>query len=867
MFQWANYESLKRLGALVSAFALFFVLAMFGMQLTRIADNIAIFRPADAAMVGLGLYFGLKRLPEILVGAMLANALTKIVFGDPLLMVLGLPVANAIEITLVLLVLKRFEIGLFSIKNIDKTIKFIGTICLMVVPTAVIGAVIVNLAYGTSIARTSIQWWADDVVSYILVLLPLLSAKPNKWSLLTVSKWTKTAVLEFLVGGVLFAAIMWLFIVAHIPPAIGLILPMLWVALRLGMFETAVATSVFTFFAMMLVASGFWHSGTAELSLHDEIFQLQVTSMLCALPAFFVAASIRSRKIVFSALKEREEEARSNFADLQVTLANMDQGISCFDADGRLTIWNEQYARIFGMAPEEVHHNALFLDLLAMQKKSGNFDGVARELQDLILRETGKGESFTGETEISQGRIVRSVHAPNPQGGWIATHEDVTEKRRIEKNIVHEALHDKLTGLPNRRFHEQEMTERSLRCHRTGEGLALLHVDLDRFKEINDTMGHAAGDAMLQHAAEVLRSFVRETDFVARIGGDEFVVVCYTKGNVKFLDSIVDRIITKMHEPVPFGDQTCRFGVSIGISHQEGKNVDGKKMLINADIALYRAKNSGRGCAEFFTEALHTEVVSHKRLSDEILVAIEEAQFINFYQPQIDARTNEICGVEALVRWQHPTRGLLAPDAFIDVAEEIDQVAMIDQQVLRQTLKDMVRWKELGINVPHASVNVSARRLNEPGLLEHLHELDIPRGEISFELMESIYLDEDDENLNWTIDQIKDLGIDIELDDFGTGHTSIVSLHSIKPKRLKIDRRLVIPIVDDASRLKIITSVIEIGKALDIVAVAEGVETMEHTRMLMEAGCYLMQGFGYSRPLSLLDFEQYVTDEKWKMAV
>lgn len=865
MSQGVGSRLTRSLGILLAAFCLVFVLAIFGILLTRAAGNVAVFWPANAAIVCLGLFVGTRRLPELLAGAMLGNGLAQFYLGDPLLTILGLPIANAFEIALILMLFKQFEIGWHSINDPNKALKFVGSLSLGAFPAAMIGALIVNLAVGAPFISTGVQWWAGDVVSHILVLLPILSYKQGQLSDLAPAQWTRRGIGEFIIGMALFASSMSLLGSMQLPPAIGILLPLLWIALRQGVFATAIATTLFILLATTLVTTDIWHSA-ANLSAHDEILQLHVTSMLCALPAFFVAASISSRNMIFEALSVREQEVSDSFYEVQVALANMKQGISCFDAQYRLTIWNAQYCDMFGMSTDDVDEGTPFLDLLEMQKAAGNFEGAPVDLQNKIIAITGQGESLSAETEVA-GRIIHTVHAPNPHGGWIATHEDVTEKRRIEKNIEYDALHDALTGLPNRRYHEQELQDRAAKCHETGGGVALLHIDLDRFKEINDTLGHAAGDAMLIHAANVLRSFVREGDFVARIGGDEFVAVCNVGGSIEFLSAIANRIIEKMHQPVPFGDQMCRFGVSIGISHQQGKKVDAKQLLINADIALYRAKNRGRGCFEYFTEALHTEVVNHKRLSDEIIVGIERAQFVNFYQPQIDARTNEVCGVEALVRWEHPTRGLLTPEAFIGIAEEIDQVAMIDQLVLQQTLEDMVRWEKQGLCVPHASVNVSARRLSEPGLLEHLRTLDIPPGKISFELMESIYLDENDENLNWTIDQIKDLGIDIELDDFGTGHTSIVSLHAIKPKRLKIDRRLVIPIIKDASRLKIITSVIDIGKALDIVAVAEGVETMEHTRMLVEAGCYLMQGYGYSKPLSAPEFENYIREESWKLAV
>jgi diguanylate cyclase (GGDEF)-like protein len=850
----------------VTAFLLFGVCAFSGIFLSRALNEAAIFWPANAAIVWLGLYIGYRYLPALLSGVLLSNALMQIVFGDPAAVAVGLPLANAVGITTLLLTLRFFGLGLRSIGDTGKALLFFGVICIAPLPAALIGAETLQLAFSAPLATTALHWWAGDVVSSIIILLPLLSA-PRIARVSTPSATRRrVAAFEILAGVVLSAAGFIVLNAFGLPYSAGIIIPLLWVALREGVFLTALAGSIFIIFASVLLAFDLMHAANAELPLEEAIFELQIMSLLSILPAYFIAASINARNVAYINLAAKEKLAVQKAAELEVTLANMNQGMSCFDKDHRLTVWNRQYAEMFEMDLEKVSTGMAFLDILETQKRNGNFEGDPRDLLSKILEKTGAGESHRSETKLASGRIIFSVHTANPNGGWIATHADVTEKRNIEQSIAHDAMHDALTGLPNRRYHEQELTERAAKCQEEGGGVALLHVDLDRFKNINDTLGHDAGDAMLVHAAQVLKSIVRQTDFVARVGGDEFVVICDIKNNTEFLSAVADRIIAKMQEPVPYKGQLCRFGVSIGIALQKGKKVDGKQLLINADIALYRAKSNGRGCYEHFTTELHTEVMTHKQLSDEILVGIERGEFIVHYQPQINARTNKIFGVEALVRWQHPKRGLLGPDKFIDIAEDIDQVAEIDRIVLSQTLRDMADWKKRGVKVPHASVNVSARRLSDPNLLENLKSLKIPRGTISFELRESIYLDDEDDSVMWSIDQIKELGIDIELDDFGTGHTSIVSLHSVKPNKLKIDRRLIIPIIDDPSQLQIIKSVIDIAKALGIETIAEGVETMEHTRVLMEAGCKMMQGFGYAGPMNAEDLEAYINSEKWKAA-
>jgi diguanylate cyclase (GGDEF)-like protein len=424
-------------------------------------------------------------------------------------------------------------------------------------------------------------------------------------------------------------------------------------------------------------------------------------------------------------------------------------------------------------------------------------------------------------------------------------------KARIEYN----SLHDSLTGLPNRRYLDEVLAAHAARFGDKKERAGLLHIDLDRFKQINDTLGHAAGDAMLVHAANVLKNSLGPKDFVARVGGDEFVVICTTTASTSLarwtqkLATLADGIIAKMHQPVIFKGHECRFGVSIGIATDMDKAASPKDLLVHADVALYRAKSRGRNRHQFFNDALHEEIVSTKKVADEILSGIERNEFIAHYQPQFDAATHQVIGVEALARWNHPTRGLLLPHDFIKTAEELNVVGTIDRMVLEQTLEQLAEWDRKGVTVPKASVNVSARRLHDEELIRSLRKLDVPPGRMSFELVESIFLDENDELVTWNVQQIKELGIDIEIDDFGTGHASIVSLLKLQPNRLKIAHQLILPVVRSAPQRKLVHSIIEIGRSLGIDVMAEGVETMAHAHVLKELGCNGLQGYAFARPM------------------
>lgn len=435
-------------------------------------------------------------------------------------------------------------------------------------------------------------------------------------------------------------------------------------------------------------------------------------------------------------------------------------------------------------------------------------------------------------------------------------------RARIEYN----ALHDTLTGLPNRRYLDEVLTRHAIACARSGSSVGLLHIDLDRFKQINDTLGHVAGDAMLVHVAHLLRANLRGDEFVARVGGDEFVVVCPSHETSRRLTTLAETIIEQVRRPVPYEGHLCRFGASIGIAAQKGSEVDPKLLLIDADIALYRAKGRGKNRYELFSEALQTEAVNLKRIADDILRGIEQSEFVPFYQPLLDAKTLEVVSVEALARWRHPTNGTLAPEAFLKIAEDLNAVTSIDRLILEQALTDFARWSAAGLPVPSVSVNVSFRRLYDQQLIANLRGLHIEPGTLSFELLESIFLDEPDELVKWNLDQIRELGIAIDIDDFGTGHASIVSLLKLNPRRFKIDRQFLTNISTSQGQRRLVRSLIDIGKSLGIEVVAEGVEALEQARVLRDLGCDVVQGYAFARPMPADALETLLRTQRWRQA-
>jgi diguanylate cyclase (GGDEF)-like protein/PAS domain S-box-containing protein len=425
------------------------------------------------------------------------------------------------------------------------------------------------------------------------------------------------------------------------------------------------------------------------------------------------------------------------------------------------------------------------------------------------------------------------------------------------------SLHDPVTGLGNRR----KLDERLATLANADVGrVALMHLDLDRFKQINDTFGHAVGDAILTHVAAELTSTFGEEALVCRTGGDEFVVLLENAKPEAELLVMADALLLKLREPLVCDGHECRFGASMGLAFAEGQGSCTKQLLINADIALYRAKNEGRNRRCVFTREMQAAMVSHKRCSDDILRGLDSGEFCPVYQLQFDARSHDVVGMEALVRWTHPQRGVLDPSQFLRVAEDINVVHRIDDAVLTQAIADKAMWEASGLVVPHISVNVSARRLRETDLISRVAQLGLPPDSFSFELVESINLEDPDEDFATKIKQLRDLGIGIEIDDFGTGHASVSGLLKLRPDRFKIDRHLVSPIVESPEQRRLVASMIDIGRALGIGVIAEGVETLEHAQILSLLGCHTLQGFAFAKPIPAAEVAGFIERQAWRMA-
>ena len=529
---------------------------------------------------------------------------------------------------------------------------------------------------------------------------------------------------------------------------------------------------------------------------------------------------------------------------LDTALENMSQGLCMFDADGKIILFNERYAAMFGRT-EILLTGRLLVDVLREEQAKGQWQGDAGEFFARLVADARESRTTT-DVVTRFGRSIRVVNQPMQGGGWVATFEDITEWLEAQAKISHMARHDALTSLPNRvLFHEQLV--QGLRRTRSGEQLAVLCLDLDHFKDINDSLGHPIGDALLKEVGRRLKATVGESDTVARLGGDEFAVVQIGRSEETAARSLAGRLVEVIAAPYEIDDHQIVIGVSIGISlsPQDGSNPD--ELLKNADLALYRAKADGRGTYRFFETGMDARAQARRLLEMDLRAALQRDEFEPYYQPIRDVASGRVVAFEALLRWNHPQRGLIAPINFIPLAEETGLIIQLGEFVLRSACADAATWPD-DVDV---AVNLSPVQFKNPNLIASVTEalaasgLDTRRLEL--EITESVLLQNSEATLT-TLHELRAMGVRISLDDFGTGYSSLSYLRSFPFDKIKIDRSFVSELATREDSMAIIRAVTGLGRSLGIVTTAEGVENAAQLELLRREGCTQAQGYLFSKP-------------------
>ena len=554
-------------------------------------------------------------------------------------------------------------------------------------------------------------------------------------------------------------------------------------------------------------------------------------------------------------LKSQESQLQEQNLQLDAALNNMVQGLAMFDSEQRIVIANTRYAEMYGLTPEQVKPGTHVREIVAYRIANGDLAGktVDEVVEAMLARLSGTGEcQYT--IRLEDGRYVSISAKPLPNGHMVTTHHDITEQRQSEAKIVHMAMHDALTGLPNRVLINERLEHGLARTNR-GEILAVHLLDLDHFKNVNDTLGHPAGDKLLKVVTARLCALLRDTDTVARMGGDEFAILQTAISQSADASSLARRIVESVGQPYDIDGQQVAIGASIGIAIGPSDGQTSDQLMRNADLALYRAKGDGRGMFCFFEPQMDAQMQERRAMEYDMRKALAAGEFELFYQPVVSLATDRISGCEALMRWRHPEKGLIPPSAFITLAEEIGFIVPLGDWALREACATAARWPAQA----KIAVNLSPVQFRSTGLMQTvvgaLAASGLAPERLELEITETILL-EDSESTLATLYRLRELGVRIAMDDFGTGYSSLSYLQSFPFDRIKIDRSFIKDIGDGAGSLNIVRALTALAAGLGMETTAEGVETEQQRETVRMEGCTEMQGYLFSRPRPAREIEE-----------
>lgn len=548
----------------------------------------------------------------------------------------------------------------------------------------------------------------------------------------------------------------------------------------------------------------------------------------------------------------------------ELALNNMVRGLSMFDAEQRLIVCNKAYRQIYSLPDELTQPGTPLRDIVRyhLRHETGrNISIDEAKFSDWLnahLEKLAQGRSFTQIQNLRSGRTLLVTYQPLADGGWVDIQEDVTEKRRAEEKIEWLAHHDALTGIANR-FYFRETFENALKGIGKGCTLALHWLDIDEFKEINDTYGHPIGDALLKAIAQRLRACIRRTDFLARLGGDEFAIIQAGANRSDQCERLARRVLTSIGKPYNILGNVISISGSLGIVRAPVHGRTPDELLKNADVALYNVKSAGRRGFELYCRGSGRHVDAQRRLEADINSALTREQFELHYQPILSLRSHRVASCEALLRWRHPRNGLIAPDQFLPLAEKTGAIVDIGRWVLHQACRDAAGWS----NELTVTVNLSLLQFESGDLTSvvqsALAATGLPASRLELEISEGL-LNRDKGKMRVTLDELRGLGVGITLDDFGKLTGSLSSLRSFPFNKVKIDRKLVRDMPGNGDNAAILKAVASLAEDLGIGTVAEGVETLDELNTVTRAGCNRAQGFYFSRPVPAAELGAVLTE-------
>jgi len=582
------------------------------------------------------------------------------------------------------------------------------------------------------------------------------------------------------------------------------------------------------------------------------LLALLMTGIL--LMRWLVLPLLRKRTEAEEATRAANSQLRTSEARTQALLAHVADGVVVINDQGIVETFNAAAEQIFGYGAQEIIGKNV--SELMPEPHRGQHDNYLKHYHETgestVLRAPREvagvrrnGETFPLAIKVREIR-TETIHL------YIAAVRDITLEKEAAQRQLDLATHDALTGLPNRLLLTDRLEQALIQARRAQTRVALLFLDLDGFKTINDSLGHATGDLVLKAVAQRMTDTLRSQDTVARQGGDEFIVILSGLGSIEVADKVVQKLLMSIMAPYKIQGEDLYVGASIGITIFPDDGEDPDTLLKNCDIAMYRAKETGGNTRLFFTPAMNQEVVEKQSLNTDLHHALAREEFRLHYHPIVDLVSGDVVGLEALIRWQHPTQGLLAPSHFIPLAEETGMIVPIGEWVLTSACMQWQAWVQAGIEVPPIAVNLSARQFRDSQLINTmtriLKESDVPPDHLILEITESMVMNDTDRAIE-TLRALRALGLQVAISDFGTGYSSLSYLKYLPVNILKIDQWFVRDITNDASDAAVVAMIINLAHSLHMTIIAEGVETEAQRLFLRDHGCDQYQGYYFSKPL------------------
>ena len=830
---------------------LYFVVARIGLHFSGANPITIVWPPTGLSLVAL-LVFGRHYWPGVLAGALVTEMST----GVPMVSVLGMSVGNTLEALTGAWLLERagFDRALNRPRDIWLLILLAAVISTSV--SALIG--VSSLMFGGVLLpqdapAAAVHWWMGDALSN-LVFAPLLMSFLVREVGPHAPRFHRLGEAGLLLLFAELACLMvffgWMPTPADLHQKIFVLLPLVvWAAIRFQQRGATLLTVGIAGFSLWSLANGVSASGT---DLHAALVDYWLYIAILATTGLFIAAAYGGRLRVEAVM----DAQLSMYDSLIGAHSQVGEGVFTIEF-GRIVYANEAMARIFGYSLEEIYALPSFLEMVHPEERDKILQRHQQRLAGQAVETRYETRALNKQGQVLHVELAAVVQRAAGQPRVTVVLLDITARKQSEAQLVHMANHDALTNLPNRTLLQERIEQALLRSHRGVGRVAVLFIDLDRFKNINDTMGHHIGDLLLRQVAVRLKSTLRETDTISRLGGDEFVVLIEQFTDVQYLSGVSRKLLQVLQQPFELQGQEIYISASIGISVHPEDGQDFSALLKNADVAMYRAKEAGKNTFQFYAAETNVHSLERLALESSLRHALDRNQFKLFYQPKVDLCKQRIVGAEALIRWDHPEFGMISPAQFIGLAEETGLIIPIGVWVLEEACRQNRTWQMAGLPPIRVAVNLSARQFADDTLGQAIEQAlqnsGLAAEYLELEITESMIM-QHAERASLMLQHFRMLGAHVSIDDFGTGYSSLSYLKRFPIDALKIDRSFIRDVPRDQDDAAIAQAIIAMAHSLKLQVVAEGVEDEDQLAFLQMKGCDQVQGYIFGKPLPAEDF-------------